>query len=98
VNQALIQTAEMFVRLCVSVPLLFIGLLATIDPAAFLTSVEKLARQAQDSIHLFLGPQGLGRLRGTAAIQAGPGVRFSMRMGGLALVVWVVVHAAGVAN
>jgi len=98
VNQALIHTAEIFVRLCVSAPLLFLGLLAAIDPAAFLTSVEKLGGHAEDSVHLLLGLPWQGRLRGTAAIQAGPGVRFSMRMGGLALVVWVVIHAAGVPN
>ena len=79
------SAGTIFVRLCFSGPLLYIGLLMVIDPASFVTSLQTLACVLRTFEHRFHGFQWQERLSEPDSVQVSPGARKAVRFAGLAL-------------
>lgn len=92
------DVGAILVRLCSSVPLLYIGILMAIDPAGFVRFAEVLASVLRTFEHRLHGLQWQERLCEPDSARLPPRVRNAVRIAGLTLVAVALLPFAGLVN
>ena len=90
------DAGALFVRLCLSGPLLYIGLVMLMDAARFFSSVEALASATRTMERRLHGIQWQEPRIEPAPMDDSPLARIVVRIAGLALVLFSLLHLSGV--
>lgn len=88
----------MLVRLCLSGPLLYIGLAMTLDPDGFVAGLGNLMRGIRNFEQQMREPRWQGPIRETDSIAVSSGMRAAFRISGVALAIVAVLHLAGLVS
>ena len=88
----------MLVRLCLSGPLMYIGLAMALDPDGFIAMLGNVMRNIRNFEQHMREPRWQGPMRETDSIVASAGMRVCFRMAGGALAVVAVLHLAGIVS
>lgn len=92
------HAATFLVRLCLAGPLLYIGLVMTIDPASLGRSAEALAHALRTFEQRLNGVQWQEPLRESGPVHLSPTVRNAVRFAGLVLTAFAFLHLTGLAT
>jgi hypothetical protein len=86
------------VRLCLSGPLLYIGLLMAVEPASLGRSAEALAHVLRTFEQRLKGVQCQEPLPESGSVYCSPAVLKAVRLSGLILIAFAFLHLAGLAT
>ena len=86
----------MLVRLCLSGPVLYIGLAMALDPDGFAAMLGNMARELRNFEQRMREPRWQSPMRETDSFTVSETMRVVFRMAGTALAIFAVLHLAGI--
>lgn len=86
----------MLVRLCLSGPVLYIGLAMALDPDGFVAILGNMARELRNLEQRMREPRWQAPMRETDSFTVSVRMRVAFRMAGTALAIFAVLHLAGI--
>jgi len=92
------DAATFFARLCVSGPLLYIGLVMAMDPASLVRSAEALTHVLRTFEQRLKGVPWQEPLRESGSVHCSPTMRNGVRFAGLVLTAFAFLYLAGLAT
>ena len=98
VNKMETDFGLMLVRLCLSGPLIYIGLSMALDPDGFVAGLSNLMRGIRNFEHQMREPRWQGPMREADSIVASVGLRACFRVAGAALAAIAELHLAGIVS
>jgi hypothetical protein len=86
----------MLVRLCLSGPVMYIGLAMALDPDGFVAMLGNMARELRNFEQRMREPRWQAPIREADSIAVTGRMRLAFRVAGIVLAVFAVLHLAGI--